>query len=704
MLKNALKKKFGDSTMNSDESQENELEKQFQNPLSFLEEIGEEISQEENEIEELYQTVLGQLPIIDTFYSQREESFSGGMKKIELAWDNSASRKVALAWPISDDMSLKDKVIFLNEARISSTLEHPNIIPVYQVGQSLQGIPLFVMKWLDGITLEKYLSNQSSSDKEESLQELLAILIKVCEAIEYAHARGVMHLDLKPGNIQLGNFGEVLVLDWGLARLANTDNLKEDEIKVHENLELFLKTRLRGTPNYIAPEYKNGEPLSPSMDIFSLGVITKDILQYLEKDFSVFQLSSLKSIATKALSENPINRYPSVTQLKKDLQDFLLGYAVTAENPSLLKVTHLFFKRNKAVCSAILLSFFLLTISSIIFIFNLRKSEAKTLIALSELEQENALKNTLLEQLSVHVDEVQRSNQNNLDFQKAIENLEYLTALDSKNANVWHQLARLKVGTLNFEDALKCIEKIEELGINPNKRTDVFKAKAEKYRHVDTWNQEMYLDFYSEHPIEYLQASFCSTIYPTMKPEEKIDFFEKAIKLRNSKLFNLKLSFKENLLYVDLSSNKNQLNFSAASGLPIHHLNLNGTENNALTFFQASNLYSLDISNSHFYDFLSITTLNELIAKNLNNVELQGEIEFWNNLYKLDFSGSQLKSWTFLRHCINLSELNISNSNFSFEGLRGFPQLQTLIISSDLEIPKSKNKQLQKNETKLIIQ
>lgn len=191
--------------MNSD----NSLEDNFQENLSFLDQLSDEISAEDVKLEEIYVKTVAQLPIINSNYSNSLEQLSGGMKHIDKVWDKAAARNIAIASPKSTTLSLRDKVIFLNEARITALLEHPNIIPVYEVGRDDKNTPLFVMKWLDGMSLEKCLKSQDSA----SISELLNAMIKVCEAIEFAHANCIVHLDLKPANIQLGSFGEVLVLD-----------------------------------------------------------------------------------------------------------------------------------------------------------------------------------------------------------------------------------------------------------------------------------------------------------------------------------------------------------------------------------------------------------------------------------------------------------------------------------------------------------
>ncbi len=157
-----------------------------------------------------------------------------------------------------------------NEARLGGMLEHPNILPTYDLCRDETGSPFFVMKKVEGITLDELLKKahaeggaiHSNRDRGElSRRRLLNIFLQVCHAIQYAHSRGVCHLDLKPQNVKLGPFGEVYVLDWGFATRA------EDNPKL-----------VAGTPLYIAPErFKPGKP-DARCDVYSLGVMLYRIL------------------------------------------------------------------------------------------------------------------------------------------------------------------------------------------------------------------------------------------------------------------------------------------------------------------------------------------------------------------------------------------------------------------------------------------
>ena len=136
----------------------------------------------------------------------------GGMGEVVLAHDPDIGRDVALKRMKAATPELVER--FLREARIQARLDHPAIVPVHEVGRDADGVPFFTMKRVTGTTLEKQIET-------EKLQRLLRAFIEVCLAIDFAHARGVVHRDLKPSNIMLGDYGEVYVLDWGVARVLD---------------------------------------------------------------------------------------------------------------------------------------------------------------------------------------------------------------------------------------------------------------------------------------------------------------------------------------------------------------------------------------------------------------------------------------------------------------------------------------------------
>jgi predicted Ser/Thr protein kinase len=222
----------------------------------------------------------------------------GGMGVVYLARDTVLDREVALKIverPSED----------VNEARILARLEHPGIVPVHDFGELPDGRLFYAMKRVKGDRLDRWMA--SSRD----LPERLGVFLRVCEAVAFAHAHGVVHRDLKPENVMVGEFGEVLVLDWGVAR-----DLQNAECKL----------QISGTPEYMAPEQARGEAVDHRADVFALGAMLE----------SIAETAPVAAIARKARSDDPASRYQDVQALAADVSRFLAGRAVEAHRERLV--------------------------------------------------------------------------------------------------------------------------------------------------------------------------------------------------------------------------------------------------------------------------------------------------------------------------------------------------------------------------------
>jgi serine/threonine protein kinase len=300
-----------------------------------------------------------------TRYRLLERVARGGMGVVYAAEDERLQRRVALKVLDAQnaDSDLANRLI--REALVLARLEHPGIVPVHDVGTLSDGRVFYTMKFVQGQRLDQYIETVSS------VTERLRLFLRICDAVAFAHAHGVLHRDLKPANIMVGSFGEVLVLDWGLAKLLQEDVGRQSQIADPDATILEKPNKagdsngvvqtiatghgtVMGTPGYMSPEQARGdvEHLDARSDIFSLGALLRFLLaknsnstanavgkQHLDK--------ALEAICSKAAAPGPEDRYPSVSELALDVSRYLDGLAVAAHRESVFEKLARFYRRYR---------------------------------------------------------------------------------------------------------------------------------------------------------------------------------------------------------------------------------------------------------------------------------------------------------------------------------------------------------------------
>jgi serine/threonine protein kinase len=315
-----------------------------------------------------------QLPDLSgTRYSLLRYVACGGMGSVWLAEDTVLKRRVALkvldlAAP-ADDLDMR----LLREARILAGLEHPGMVPVHDAGTLADGRAFCCMKYVEGQTLAEHIATLNLPDR-------LRLLERIAEPLDFAHARGFIHRDLKPDNVMIGAFGEVLVMDWGLAKVGVT-SLAGGETEIatavqptHNALGVTGQGSVLGTRGYMSPEQARGDiEVDHRTDIFSLGAI----LTFMLTGSAPGELPAasgsvprpLRAICEKAMAADPNARYQSAREMTADITHYLKGETVSAYPEGLIERSGRVFARHRT--AAVLVAVYL--IMRVLFILFARR-------------------------------------------------------------------------------------------------------------------------------------------------------------------------------------------------------------------------------------------------------------------------------------------------------------------------------------------
>jgi hypothetical protein len=303
-------------------------------------------------------------------FEPRGEIGRGGMGRVDDAFDRALGRPVAIKHMLSP--SSVDLARFEREARITARLEHPGIVPIHDAGRGPDGTPYYVMRRVDGKPLDQCVGG--------TLVERLALIPNVlaaCDAVGFAHARGIVHRDIKPTNILVGPFGETLVIDWGLAREIG-DRDGDAAVVPASDRELTRAGTVAGTPGFMAPEQARGEAVDARADVFALGATLYYVLAAQPPygavsatemiglagagraaDWSVVPAGvppELRAIADKAMASDAGERYVDATALAADVRRFITGNLVGAyEYGPLARFTR-FVRRHRAAVAVSVVS------------------------------------------------------------------------------------------------------------------------------------------------------------------------------------------------------------------------------------------------------------------------------------------------------------------------------------------------------------
>jgi hypothetical protein len=270
----------------------------------------------------------------------------GGMGHVHPAVDRNLLRNVALK-RLDKDLAGKAfyRDAFIAEGQITGQLEHPNIVPVHELAIDGNGVPYFTMKLVQGDSFDKWLKKRPPGTVER-IAGGIEVLLKVCDALAYAHHRGVVHRDLKPANIMVGDFGQVYLMDWGLAKLVRSSPASGKGALMNAPGPV-------GTADYMAPEQARGNPddVDERSDVFGLGALLFEVLcghgpygPRNERTEVLVQLAAagkvlaidaacehvgvakrIRAVAERATQPDPLDRYQTVTEMQQAMRAFLHG-------------------------------------------------------------------------------------------------------------------------------------------------------------------------------------------------------------------------------------------------------------------------------------------------------------------------------------------------------------------------------------------
>jgi serine/threonine protein kinase len=287
-------------------------------------------------------------------YTLTQLHATGGIGRVWLARDASLSRDVALK-ELRPERAEHAAILarFLREAQVTGQLEHPGVVPIYEMGRRDEDqAPFYAMRFVRGGTLAEAIAayhrrREQAQAGPLELRELLSAFVSVCNAVAFAHSRGVLHRDLKPNNVVLGDYGEVVVLDWGLARLmgqahADGEGAAPLQVAGASEAEATVQGQVLGTPAYMAPEQAEGrlDQLGPATDTYGLGAILYEILAgkapFRGPEADVLRQvireapdrprslvagvpAALEAVCLKALAKKPADRYASARELAAEV-------------------------------------------------------------------------------------------------------------------------------------------------------------------------------------------------------------------------------------------------------------------------------------------------------------------------------------------------------------------------------------------------
>lgn len=416
---------------------------------------------------------------ISTRFRVLGEHARGGLGKVSRAFDKELAREVALKeMQERHGGDLDSQRRFVTEAEVTGQLEHPGVVPVYSLGWNENGRPYYAMRFIRGESLQETVDRFHGRSHQEGVaaiprshagvdyfsvefRKLLSRMVDVCQAVEYAHSRGVLHRDLKPSNVMLGPYGETLVVDWGLAKVRDGSDdvgLGQEELAIRPNAaaaETEMGT-VMGTPRFMSPEQASGQMdnLGPTADTYSLGamlfylltgahsvtggdsravvsqVARGDILSAREINDHVPR--PLESICRKAMARASEDRYQSANEIGDEIERWLADEPVLAHRDSTVVRVRRWLRKHQTLATSFSASVSVAIVGLVIGLFAFAGLNGRLAAANADLSEANRLESRLRHQAQEsEANALARKKDADDNFQLATEAVEkYLTEID----------------------------------------------------------------------------------------------------------------------------------------------------------------------------------------------------------------------------------------------------------------------------------
>ena len=673
-------------------------------------------------------------------YSANKKLNQGGMKAIWEVDDHRTARKVAMAL-IQDSKIASENDIdsFLYEARLTANLQHPNIIPIYDIALDENGNPYFTMKALKGETLGEIIKQLRNGNPEYAKRytrtRLLGIFLKVCNAIDYAHTKGVIHLDLKPSNVNVGDFGDVHVLDWGLSTLITHLNEYDgepvswqsmDDVSLEDGqtltryLEKTAKRRehknvVGGTPGYMSPEQAQGVPsdIDFQTDVYMLGAMLYEILTHhcpieggtvkeslqrtVRGDFPLPakrapDLSippALAAIAMKAMATDPADRYPNVAALIRDIHQYQDGFATIAENPTFITHAALLVKRHKLAVGLIAAT--VAIIGAVLYqsFTSIKKSEQVAVGALAELKLKNDYIASTAKKVAPDYLKLSAEQEKNHAFEAAEQALDTGLAFDPTLGAGWYLRGRMLLGQQRFGEAWMILSGQHGHPIVADMTTVRLAEKYKDAKPVDDAGLPQLVRDFRQHNPSGLPRLFYHLNQASFNPETHFAALADAFKMLNPEMGELNFSWKADGSegwIIDISNNPELDDITPLVGLDMRILNASSTGTIDLYLLTEPNLRELRLSGTQVTHLPDLDQLADLRVLDISDTNIRnlGNILKFAKLTTLDISGieglavSQQLIWN-----RNLKLLTVSEAFRNDPTIKALARRGVIIIYSD---------------------